>query len=160
MKKTKTVYILMAVFILLGLRDFRAFSLLDSSIDYAIMREFGLGALYTVFLYAAFALDAATIGLLFRPRPIGFRIATSAIVIGVISSVSTTVVELGNIEIVKSKLMERMLAAGTPVTPELFDSMVSPTSIVLACASLVLFYMAIFVLLYRIRGYFRAVPQS
>ena len=155
MRKTPGIIVLIVWFIWSAGKDLDNLIRSTGTTDYYIFSTNGLTPLFFVFAAGLFLLDAATVYFLFRPRPVGFHVALSALALSLVQSVVSVGLALSDLPGVKEAYAAGREARGLSVRREALDTIFTPPAMyaVLAVALVLIAVIALLVVMNR--GYFR-----
>ncbi len=154
MKKNKTIYFLIIVFIWLVLKDAEGLFMYAKSEDYMFLSGAGLPAVYFFISTASMTIGLATLIFLFRPKAVGLHISIYGILFRILAAGVVMILSLMNIDAVKHLASTKTSASGRTMTLEMIDTFVSPTVMVSTFLVMTLFYALLFYLLRKNRAYF------
>lgn len=153
-KKTAGIIILIVWFIWSSGRDLDNLIRASGTTDYYIFSSNDLTPLFFLFAVTIFALDAATVSYLFRPRAAGFYVALSALAFSLVQSLVSVTLALSDLSGVRQAYAAGREARGLSVRKEALDMMFTPRAMYVVLALLVLINAVAAFLIIRNRGYF------
>lgn len=125
-KIPKTIILLIVVFIWSFGKSIEQLLRYSTSTDYFIFSHNGIGFLFFVFLIILLLLYGLTIWFLWKPKPIGFWIAISSLIVSSMENVVTFSIAINNIESVKNAYALSRQARGLIVRKEAIEMIFSP----------------------------------
>jgi hypothetical protein len=155
MKKSAGIIILIVWFIWSVGTDLNALIRPAATTDFYIFSSNGLAALALFFAIGIFLLDAATVWFLFRPRPVGFYVALSALGLSLIQSFVSVGLAVTDLSGVRQAYVVGRRARGLSVSrPEALDMMFTPGAMYVILTVLLLITAVIAFLIVWNRNYF------
>ena len=130
MNRPKTIKILIVIYLYTFLRGFGRLFLFSSNPDYYVYSEMGLSFLFFLLSIPGLILGGLSLWYLWKPKPLGYWLILSDLVVGLINSVIGLVITLTQPDVVRNALIVYRKARGLPVRQEVIDSVTSPAGVI------------------------------
>ncbi len=148
------IWILIVVFAWSAADGFDTLTRMDGSTDYKLFAEQGLGLVFLLLSSSIAALDVGALWVLFRPRPIGYRIVLANLGLSLGASIASLSLGMAHPELVREVYASSGARGLPPLPEEQVDVLTSTPVMLLQLAATFLVIALLAVVTVKRRAYF------
>jgi hypothetical protein len=126
-KRPKIIILLLIVFLWLFGKNLEHLLRFSVSPNYYLLAQIDLKILFFVFKLLLFILYGGTVWFLWKPKPIGFLVAISSLIVSFLEETTTFLIGINNIDAVRNATIIWRQVRGLPIREDLLNMIFTPS---------------------------------